>query len=166
MPAKLPLALPQPTGVQLLLQPNGIRTVKGQCAGVIRLSFAESGELCVLTRLMLYLQHRQAANMPVQFRLFNPLTCTQGRFAVTALSSSCIGKHLHKHLVDSGLYQGESNHGFRRGRMQDYASKGMEHADIGALAQIKTPAVTAQYLDVSRQAMRLDRLKRPFPSSV
>ena len=34
------------------------------------------------------------------------------------MSSSSIGKRLQKELQEAGLYAGESNHGFRRGRMQ------------------------------------------------
>ncbi|KAL0051833.1 hypothetical protein WJX82_002779 [Trebouxia sp. C0006] len=59
------------------------------------------------------------------------------REQVLASKSGCcsIGKQLHKHLVSAGLFNGESNHGCRKGRMQEYAADGMDHAAMGKVAQ-------------------------------
>ncbi len=54
-------------------------------------------------------------------------------------------EQLHKHLVDAGLFNGESNHGCK-GRMQEYAAEGMDHAASGTVAQIKSVATIERYL--------------------
>ena len=67
---------------------------------------------------MQYLLGRAALGQSVRHYLFNPLNKDQQSFNNQLMSSSSIGKHLQKQLQDAGLYAGESNHGFRRGRMQ------------------------------------------------
>lgn len=107
---------------------------------------------------MLYLLGRAALGQPVSHFLFNPLNKDQQSFSNQFMSSSSIGKRLQKHLQDDGLYAGESNHGFRRGRMRHCAAQGMAASSIGTLAQISTPAIVARYLDTSRHTPRLERL--------
>ena len=104
--------------------------------------------------MMKYLRARSAASMGVDSYIFSPSLRNGCGFATTAFSSSSIGERLHKHLVAGGLYLGESNHGYRRGRMQEYAAEGLQVSAIGKLAQIKTLAIVERYLDVSRHEAR------------
>ncbi len=85
--------------------------------------------------------------------IFSASTRSHNGFVDAAFCSSSIGKRLHKHLVDASLVNGESNHGYRRGRMQEYAAEGMDHAAIGKVAQIKSIAIVERYLDVSRHEL-------------
>ncbi len=73
--------------------------------------------------------------MPVGQFLISASTQSHNGFVDAALCCSSIGKQLHKHLVSAGLFNGESNHGCRKGRMQEYAADGMDHAAIGKVAQ-------------------------------
>ena len=98
---------------------------------------------------MQYLLGRAALGQSVRHYLFNPLNKDQQSFSNQLMCSSSIGKHLQKHLQDAGLYADESNHGFRRGRMQHCATQGMAASSIGILAQISTPAIVARYLNIS-----------------
>ena len=79
------------------------------------------------------------------------------------MSPSSLGKRLQKHMIGAGLYEGESNHGYRRGRMQQCAADGMDKDSISALAQIKTAAITDRHLDAIRHEGRLAKTKkRPY----
>ena len=117
--AQLPLPEPLSAGSQLVTRPNGSKTVKGRRAGAISLVHTGSDVHCSLPRLMRYLRARAAAGMPVGQFLFNASTRCHNSFVDAAFCSSSIGKRLH--LVDASLFNGESNHGYRRGRMQEYS---------------------------------------------
>lgn len=56
------------------------------------------------------------------------------------------------------MYAGESNHGFRRGQIQDLVAVGVSKPQIGEAVQIKTASVLEKYADVSRHIRRLQRL--------
>jgi len=56
------------------------------------------------------------------------------------------------------MYAGESNHGFRRGQIQDLVAVGVSKPQIGEAVQIKTASVLEKYADVSRHIPRLQRL--------
>ena len=64
---------------------------------------------------MRYLRARSTAGMVVESYLFSPSLRSGHGFSASAVSSSSIGKRLHtiRHMVASGLYQGESSHGYR-----------------------------------------------------
>ncbi len=156
--ASLPLSLPLALGTTLLLQPNGTKTVRGHRTSAIHLSYTDPLSYNLLPRLMQYLLGRAALGQPIRHFLFNPLNKDQQSFSSQLMCSSSIGKRLQKHLQGAGLYAGESNHGFRRGRMQHCATQGMSASSIGTLAQISTPAIVARYLDTTRHTPRLERL--------
>ena len=90
--------------------------------------------------------------------LFSPLRSDQQAFANKPLSASALGKRLSKHLTDAGLYDGESNHGFRRGQIQNMVASGMAQQEISQVTQIKTLSVIDLYADLSRHVPRLERL--------
>lgn len=160
--AQLPLPEPILIASQIIIRPHGSKTVKGSRAGAITLEQTDNEAHCSLSWMMKYLRARSAASMGVDSYKFSPSLRNGCGFATAAFSSSSIGKRLHKHLVAGGLYQGESNHGYRRGRMQEYAAEGLELA-IGKLAQIKTLAIVERYLDVSRHEARHSQAqKRKF----
>ena len=74
------------------------------------------------------------------------------------MQSTSIGHRLNKHLEAAGLNAGESNHGFRRGPIQNLAAQGMSRQDIGTAVQIKTASIVDLYADVTRHVPRLQRL--------
>lgn len=158
--AQLPLTGTMSVGTVLLLQPNGSKTVKGSRAGVISLAYTSTDQHSSLPRLMQYLSGRSAAGDPVKHFLFNPLTRDQKAYAATAMTSSSLGKRLQKHLQDAAMYEGESNHGYRRGRMQHCAAEGMEKDSISQMAQIKTAATRDLYLDKTRHEGRQAKAKK------
>jgi hypothetical protein len=52
--------------------------------------------------------------------------------------------------MNVGLYEGESNHGFCRGMLEEAQRRGVSLDELSALGQIRTPAVLKRYLDPHR----------------
>ena len=73
-----------------------------------------------------------------------------------------IGHRLNTPLESAGLSAGESNHGFRRGQIQDLLAAGVSKPQIGEVVQlylqIKTASVLEKYADVSRRVSHLQHL--------
>jgi len=156
-----PLSSPVMVGDCIQLVINGSKTVKGERAAPIFLT--ASSDVChsLLVRLHTYVCHR---GDPSMWRfLFSPLTRDQSGFQDCRLSSSAMGKRIHLHLEQSGLYGGESNHGFRRGQLQATTAAGATSVEVGLKGQIKTPATIDRYTDNFRHVPRLERQqKRSF----
>ncbi len=67
--------------------------------------------------------------------------------------ASFIGIHpANSQRMSAGLYAGESNHGFRRGQIQNLVAAGTSHPQIGEAVQIKTASVLEKHADVSRHS--------------
>jgi len=94
--AQLPLPEPLSAGSQLVIRPNGSKTVKGRRAGAISLVHTGSDVHCSLPRLMRYLGARAAAGMPVGQFLFSASTRSHNGFVDAAFCSSSIGKRLSR----------------------------------------------------------------------
>ena len=147
-----------PVGSQLSLRPNGTKTVKCQRSGPHLLGVTQDSQHCFLGRLPGYLQRRFPGGVLTSKFLFSPLTPNRREFADAPVKSTSIGHRLKQHLEASGLYAGESNHGFRRGQIQSMAAQGMTRAQIGEIVQIKTASIVDLYADVTRHVPRLQRL--------
>ena len=156
--AQLPLPEPFPVGSVLIIWPNGSKTVKGRRAEALTLKHTGSEAFSSLSRLTRYV--RACSGMSVESYIFSPSLKNGCSFAASAFNSSSLGKRLHKHLVDGGLYQGQSSHGYRRGHMQEYAAEGMDPVAIGKLAQIKTLSIVERYLDVSGHEARNSQVQK------
>ncbi len=90
---------------------------------------------------------------------FSPLTANRRSFADAPMKVTSIGHRLNTPLESAGLSAGESNHGFRRGQIQDLLAAGVSKPQIGEVVQlylqIKTASVLEKYADVSRHMPRL-----------
>ena len=146
------------TGFQLNLRPNGTKTVKCQRSGPFTLTVTEDRQHCFLARLFSFIQHRFPAGQMASTYLFSPLTANRRSFADAPMRATSIGHRLNKHLESAKMYAGESNHGFRRGQIQDLVAVGVSKPQIGEAVQIKTASVLEKYADVSRHIRRLQRL--------
>ncbi|KAL0018826.1 hypothetical protein WJX77_004908 [Trebouxia sp. C0004] len=89
--------------------------------------------------------------------LFSPLTAHRNGFSDAPMKATSIGHRLNKHLESAGLYAGESDHGFRRGQIQDLVAIAVPKMQIGEAVQIKTTSVLEKYAD-ARHIPRLQRL--------
>ena len=56
-----------------------------------------------------------------------------------------------KHLQDSGVYNGETPHGIRRGTIQAADAAGATVEQLQEFAKIKNPAVLRRYTDTTRR---------------
>ena len=142
-------------GFQLTLRLNGTKTVKCQRSGPFTLTVTEDRQHCFLAGLFSFIQHRFPAGQVASTYLFSPLTANRSCFADAPMRATSIGHRLNKHLESAGLYAGESNHGFRRGQIQNLVAAGTSKPQIGEAVQIKTASVLEKYADVSRHMPRL-----------
>ena len=74
-------------------------------AGALTLKHTGSEAYSSLSRLTRYVRARSAAGMSTESYIFSPSLKNGCGFAASAFSSSSLGKRLHKHLVDGGLYK-------------------------------------------------------------
>ena len=165
-PAPFPLPGPMQTGFSLVIRTNGTKTVKGQRSGPFTLTATDDRPHSCLPRLGQYLHLRfPAGQIATSQFLFSPQALDQSSFANRGMTASAINHRLTKHLQDAGLYEGESNHGFRRGQIQSMIAAGLERTAISQVTQIKTASVVDLYADLHRHVPRLERLfKRPASS--
>ena len=145
-------------GTSVMIRPNGTKTVKGQRSGPFNLTATADTQHSCLPRLLKYLQLRYPDGIITHQFLFSPLASNQRTFEDKCLTASALGKRLTKHLQDAELYAGESNHGFRRGQIQNMVASGMARPAISQATQIKTLSVVDLYADLSRHIPRLERL--------
>ncbi|KAL0035826.1 hypothetical protein WJX77_004506 [Trebouxia sp. C0004] len=113
----------------IVLVINDSKTVKGERAAPIFLTASNDPCHSLLSRLHTYVCQR---GDPSLWRFpFSPLTPDQYGSQDCRLSSSAMGKRILQHLEQSGLYSGESNHGFRSGQLQATKAAGATLADVG-----------------------------------
>lgn len=156
----MPLPATVPLGYSLLLAPYGTKTIKGELAAPIPLSAGPDALHSFVPRFMLFLSHLAHSSSGVHQHLFSPLTKDHKHFTDTAMTLSAIGKRVKQHLQAPGLYQGESNHGFRRGHIQADAADGMSTEQIGHAAQIVTAAIVELYKNPTRHTPRVERKRK------
>ena len=132
-------------GTDLLVQPNGTKTAKGERLGPFTLTLTDDLQHNCLAQLLKFLQLRCPDGHLSDIFLFSPQTANQRVFNDVPLSSSALGKCLQKHLCDAELYAGESNHGFKRSQIQSMVASGMDRPAINC--QIKTLRVINVYAD-------------------
>ena len=118
------------TGFQLTVRPIGTKTVKYQRSGPFARAVTEDRQHCFLAEFSSFAQHRFPAVQMASTYLFRPLTANPRSFADPPMRASSIGHRLNKHLESAGLCAGQSNHGFRRGQIQNLVAPAAPSWDI------------------------------------
>lgn len=146
IPLITPNLLLQPH-VQLHLHPDATKSRKGgYCTVTI------SGDLmCFTTWLQLAVSAYDAAQQPITNHLVRPLQRGTQSFAEKGMTSSAIWARFTAHLKTMGMYNGESVHSTRRGKIIECALVQQASIEqIQATAMIKTKLVAERYIDISR----------------
>ncbi|GIL93774.1 hypothetical protein Vretimale_78, partial [Volvox reticuliferus] len=155
---RLPLPPPQewPPGAtyRLCIRERGTKTSRIQRAPAVYLqSNPTCPARCFPRTLALYMwraRQPDADGFQVVDHLFRPLRPNRLAFKEEPLSSSALGARVRRHLHAAGLYEGETNHSFRRGALQAAAQQGLDESALKALGQIRSSAVLARYTDPTR----------------
>lgn len=80
---------------------------------------------------------------PPRKSLFSPQTPDRRALLNQCMTASALGKRLTKHLQDAQLYDGQNNHGFRHGHIQNMVASrsGMAWTAIGQATHITTLSI-------------------------
>ena len=141
---------PQLVPEQLYCIPSQTKTAQASRPPTIVLAALPAAEagICAVRRLRQF----HSATLATRGECSGPLFCSSG--AVTgdtrALTTSAMQQRLKRALRAHGLNEGETLHGFRRGRLQHEEAQGMTADALGALASISTPSVLSRYRDTGR----------------
>lgn len=121
---------------------------------------AARAEFCFLRRLHQFQLDCQRIGESLEPYLLRPESYDRRSFKAEPMSSSTLNKRFQKHLKDLNMFAGESLHGIRRSAMQHHHTQGSSLEELGRHALQVTPAVTAAYLDTSRETGGPVRQKR------
>ena len=146
IPFLVPQNLLQPNA-QLHIHPDHTKNRKGgYCTVTISCDI-----MCFTTWLQLLVNASEEAKQPITNHLVRPLQRGTHTFAEKGMTSSAIWARFTSHLKAMCMYNGESVHSTRRGKMIE--STMAHHAridEVQAAAMIRTRYVAERYIDVSR----------------
>ena len=144
---------------KLVLQPNSKLHIhpdvtKNRKGGFCTVTI--SGDImCFTTWLQLAVVAYEEAHQPITNYLVRPLAKGTHTFVEKGMTSSAIWGRFTAHLKTMDMYNGESVHSTRRGKMIEST---MVHQatieEIQAAAMIRTKQVAEKYIDVSRPTRR------------
>ncbi|GLC39170.1 hypothetical protein PLESTB_001301500 [Pleodorina starrii] len=154
-----PLPSPDPSGsyppITLRVEMVGTKTSKGRRAPPKTLTVDSEPKHCFVRTLALFWASSHAPDAPpgsaITDYFFRPLDPSHQRFEAGPLSSQALSMRVHKHLKDSGLYDGETPHGFRRGAIQAFAATGATDQELLEFAQLKSKTNLELYTDTTRR---------------
>ena len=145
---------------KLLLQPNSQLhlhpdTTKNRKGGYCMVTIS-GGIMCFTTWLQLAVSAYEEANQPITNHIVRPLHKGTHIFAEKGMTSSAIWGRFTAHLKAMDVYNGESVHSTRRGKMiESTIVHQASIEDVQTAAMIRTKQVAEKYIDISRPTRRL-----------
>ena len=111
--------------------------------------------MCFTTWLQLLVANNEEAKQPITNYIVRPLIKGTQNFAEKGMTSSAIWARFTLHLEANRMYNGESVHSTRRGKMiESSLAHQASIEEIQAAAMIKTKQLVERYIDISRPTKR------------
>ncbi|KXZ42531.1 hypothetical protein GPECTOR_138g662 [Gonium pectorale] len=155
LPLPSPMTWAPGTTYRLCIREHETKTVRGKRAPAFYLEpNPERPALCFVTGFAYYLWLAGAAGQPITDYVFRPLAPTRQHFREAPYSSNALNARVKLHLHSAGLYEGETNHSFRRGALQAGADRGMSVAELMRMGQITSASTLKRYIDPAKNQLR------------
>ena len=150
IPFLVPQVLLQPNS-QLHIHPDVTKNRKGGHSTVT----ISSDIMCFTTWLQLLVTSSEEARQPITNYIVRPLHKGTHTFAEKGMTSSAIWARFTSHLKAMDMYNGESVHSTRRGKMiESTFAHQASLEEVQAAAMIRTKQVAEKYIDISRPTRR------------
>ena len=143
------------TGPVLCVAERGTKTSRiSRAPEVLLRPNPSEPEFCFVRTLAIYMAIASHPSAPdgsaISDYLFRPLRPDRHGFREAPLSGSALGARIRMHLMMASVYEGETNHSFRRGSLQHAAGQGASLDTLHAQSQIRSADVLRRYLDETR----------------
>jgi hypothetical protein len=138
------------TAAGTFVSPNGVKNRQHRRCGAVQLE--DCSGYSFLRRLPTWKEALAGAGLGFDGSHFVfPAVCSSaGGDRTAAVTGSQLYSRFVSQLKAAGLYEGESTHSFRRGRVQSLAAGGMSLADIADRMLVSTDRVAGGYADQGR----------------
>lgn len=146
----IPFIIPELTlqaGAQLYLYPDVTKNRKGgHCTVTLSCDI-----MCFTTWLQLATAAHEEAKQPITNYIMRPLHKGTKTFAEKPMTSSAIWARFTLHLKNAGIYNGESVHSTRRGKMIESSTQHQASIEeVQEAAMIRSKPIALRYLDTTR----------------